>query len=120
MISEMTWLMTGQADVVQAIGASAVVMLNALSLVFVVLAQFSWMKLGRSRAFIMAAWIVCVGAPFLVSFVPARLFVDWSEASSVVTTYRDELIHHINVDERVAKLRDTCIMMKNEKRSMQQ
>lgn len=68
----------------------------------------------------MAAWIVCVGAPFLVSFVPARLFVDWSEASSVVTTYRDELIHHINVDERVAKLRDTCIMMKDEKRSMQQ
>jgi len=101
-------LMLGQAAVVQAIGSSVLAALGLASLALVLLAQIHWDRFRRSRRLLMTAWFVAVAAPFLVSTVPARLYVDWSKAQSLVETYRDDLGEQIGFDNRVQQLHENC------------
>jgi len=105
---EMQRLMLGQAAVVQAIGSSVLASLGVASLALVLLAQIHWDRFRRSRRLLMTAWFVAVAAPFLVSTVPARLYVDWSKAQSLVETYRDDLGEQIGFDNRVQQLHENC------------
>lgn len=113
-VREMQNVMLGQAVMVQAIGSTVLAVLGVISLVLVVLAQVQWDRFRRSRQMLMAAWMVAVAAPFIVSIVPARLYVDWTGADELVTRYRDDLASHIGFDDRVKKLEETCDKLRRE------
>lgn len=111
---EMQRLMLGQAAVVQAIGSSVLAVLGLASLALILMAQIHWDRFRRSRRLLMTAWFVAVAAPFLVSTVPARLYVDWSKAQGLVETYRDDLGEQIGFDSRVQQLREGCDRIRTE------
>lgn len=56
----------------------------------------------------MAAWFFTIAAPFLVSMVPARLWVTWRDCKDLMDTYRDELEGYLNLAERIDKMQTAC------------
>lgn len=111
---EMQRLMLGQAAVVQAIGSSVLATLGLASLALILMAQINWDRFRKSRRLLMTAWFVAVAAPFLVSTVPARLYVDWSKAQGLVESYRDDLGEQIGFDKRVHQLHESCDRIRTE------
>lgn len=103
-----------KARVVEVMGTAISCALSVFSMGAVWMANMSWVRFKFSRQVLMAAWFFTIAAPFLVSIVPARLWVSWSECKDLMDTYRDELEGYLNLAARIDQMQETCTKVKGD------
>lgn len=107
-------LTMGQADVVLSCGTIGVAALDVFAMLLVSMALMSWDRFQYSRKKLVLAWCVTVFAPFVGSLVPARIFVDWGNAETVVRLYHKELTKILGASEKVTMLQDACTQARDD------
>lgn len=110
-LKEVQRLMMGQAGIVQAIGRGVNTIVSVAATVLVFFASWHWGNFWLSRHYLMFAWFISIAAPFFVSMVPARLWVDWSSCESLVGIYRQEVEGFVGFDKRIELIKSTCLMI---------
>lgn len=105
---EVQRLMMSQAAIVRAIGACAVSLLSGVSLMLCMMAGTHWLAFRYSRRKLMLAWVLSVGAPFVSSMVPARLFVNAYATREIIEAYKGELNDQLGVNDKIDMLQSQC------------
>eukprot|EP00418_Pyrodinium_bahamense_P093698 CAMPEP_0179041450 /NCGR_PEP_ID=MMETSP0796-20121207/16162_1 /TAXON_ID=73915 /ORGANISM="Pyrodinium bahamense, Strain pbaha01" /LENGTH=705 /DNA_ID=CAMNT_0020737813 /DNA_START=65 /DNA_END=2182 /DNA_ORIENTATION=- len=111
---EIRRLMMGQAVIVQALGEVVAALLNVLSLGMIIRASMTWGNFRLSRTLVMNAWFLSVAAPFLVSMAPARLWVHWARADTLVNVYQDELSAFLGTEQQIKNVLEFCAMIRSD------
>merc|ERR1712176_366138 len=97
-----------QAKLVDACAGMLIVFVNVFSLGLTFMAQYQWNLGGRSRKLTIAAWIIFSAAPFIASFVPAKLFVNWEPAAESLDAYSREAEIHLGVNNTIQQIEEKC------------
>ena len=71
-------------------------------------AMTSWYNLKKSRRWILIGWLFTFIAPFIISIVPMRMFVDWSGCNPVREGYFNAFAGHFKLKEKEQMVIRTC------------
>jgi hypothetical protein len=72
------------------------------------LAMSSWYNLKKSKRWILIGWLCTFVAPFMISIMPMRMFVDWRAMDPVREAYFRNFKEHFRLAEKEQLVRDTC------------
>lgn len=111
---EVRRLMTRSSNLFTAVKQILMAMCSIVTLILVGSATFRWANLKLSRTRVTMAWYLSLGAPFVASMVPARLFVHWDQAAKAVDLYRVALEEQLALDTRLQQVQQACGMLRDE------
>lgn len=113
-MNEIRRLRTGEAYLAMAAGRCVLAVFECIVFVMILRAAFAWVQFRRSRRLIIMAWTLSVVAPFCISLMPARLFVNTGSDHALIREYHSALADLLGIEERTNQLEDMCEFIENE------
>jgi hypothetical protein len=77
------------------------------------IALTSWYNLRKSRKYIAIGWLMTFIAPFVISVVPMKMFVDWDAFNPVSDAFFAEFTDYYKLKEKEEMVRENCIPIVN-------
>lgn len=106
-------LMMKKVMIVKSLGILSNAVLGALSVFLIAASCSGWANFSYSRKLVLRAWYLSVAAPFIVSMVPCRIWLEWENAEDLLNAYQTELSAVVGVDGRVRQLHDNCVALRD-------
>ena len=82
--------------------------LTYVALLFNIVSFWLWSSYRWSKRVLYIGWILTFVAPFLVSIVPTRLFIEPDQYDPVADVYYDEFTQQFNVEKKKIEAVDGC------------
>lgn len=106
-ISEFYSRLTWQSNIAVAL-TNIVILCGYMTAMMLVQGALKTWTRGRSRGYVLGAWLIWVAAPFLGSLVPAKLFVTWSAGEPLVNQYTNDLEVQVQRSDVVQQVDVSC------------
>ena len=85
--------------------------LTCLALLSIFAALKKWDHYHTSRKFMLLAWLLAFAAPFAISTIPTRQFVNWDMFGFQTSAFIRGVSIHFQLDVRQAQLVEACVVV---------